>query len=485
MDHRRDTLEKHAGMLALSIELKLTRNKLTHKKRNHLEQLRRESKWVYNDFVKQYEEEHKKFNEIVIPGKTVEVLNPITGKMETRELKHISSQTKQALLKDFITGVKAKTTNEKRGHQIAGPMKYKSTNKFHHVPLKQYRKRDENGKLGNGSFYYDKDYNYIHLPKYDAGFKIFGGEQLRELIREYGEENVDFANANLVYRAGHVYIKQIVYVPKNHVKPVHNNVVGLDFGTKEQVVDSDGVVSIWDVPETDRLKKAQAANSRYNDNHKKKYGFRKGSRKQRKIIEKEYFKMDCRKDDLARKFIHGLHDDYDIIVYQDDNLSEWYKELSSESTSALHHSILGRLKRILSQDEYAIAVDRFEPTTRVCSACGYDLGEALPTDVREWVCPNCGTHHHRDMNASLVMIENVSDILGTYYEYVLKYDSSGGISVHDFLEKHYNAAGSPNYPVMGDNRHQEHASLPVKIDTIETIRRESKRGTNLPEAQQL
>ncbi len=46
-------------------------------------------------------------------------------------------------------------------------------------------------------------------------------------------------------------------------------------------------------------------------------------------------------------------------------------------------------------------VDRFFPSTRLCSApgCGH-VHERLPLDVREWTCPRCGTVHDRDVNAA-------------------------------------------------------------------------------------
>ena len=38
-------------------------------------------------------------------------------------------------------------------------------------------------------------------------------------------------------------------------------------------------------------------------------------------------------------------------------------------------------------------------TSQVCSSCGYDDGKHT-LDIREWVCPNCGTNQDRDINAA-------------------------------------------------------------------------------------
>jgi putative transposase len=44
-------------------------------------------------------------------------------------------------------------------------------------------------------------------------------------------------------------------------------------------------------------------------------------------------------------------------------------------------------------------VDRFAPTSKTCSACGAYQQE-MPLKVRAWVCPDCDTHHDRDINAA-------------------------------------------------------------------------------------
>jgi putative transposase len=45
-----------------------------------------------------------------------------------------------------------------------------------------------------------------------------------------------------------------------------------------------------------------------------------------------------------------------------------------------------------------IAVDRFFPSSRLCSTCGA-LQEKMPLNVRTWTC-DCGTTHDRDVNAA-------------------------------------------------------------------------------------
>ena len=46
-----------------------------------------------------------------------------------------------------------------------------------------------------------------------------------------------------------------------------------------------------------------------------------------------------------------------------------------------------------------IKADRFYPSTQLCSACGYRDGKKA-LHIRDWTCPDCGTTHDRDINAS-------------------------------------------------------------------------------------
>ncbi|EKO3587291.1 transposase, partial [Vibrio metschnikovii] len=44
-------------------------------------------------------------------------------------------------------------------------------------------------------------------------------------------------------------------------------------------------------------------------------------------------------------------------------------------------------------------IERFFPSSKRCSSCGF-VRESMPLNIRDWACPECNTHHDRDINAA-------------------------------------------------------------------------------------
>jgi putative transposase len=45
-------------------------------------------------------------------------------------------------------------------------------------------------------------------------------------------------------------------------------------------------------------------------------------------------------------------------------------------------------------------IGRYEPSSKSCSNCGY-VNKDLKLSDREWICPQCGEYHDRDINAAI------------------------------------------------------------------------------------
>ncbi|TCI36236.1 transposase [Exiguobacterium sp. SH4S7] len=149
----------------------------------------------------------------------------------------------------------------------------------------------------------------------------------------------------------------------------------------------------------ERLRRAQRALS-----HKK-----PGSRnreKARLLLAKKHEKVANRRRDFLHKLSRRIVDENQVVVVETLKPREMMQDrrLAKSIGDAGWGEFVRQLEyKARFYGRTLIKADPWFASTQVCSACGENGGKKK-LDVREWTCAACGTHHDRDVNASLNLL---------------------------------------------------------------------------------
>lgn len=140
---------------------------------------------------------------------------------------------------------------------------------------------------------------------------------------------------------------------------------------------------------------------------------KKGGKNYRKM-QMKYAKF-CQKDknrreDFAHKWALEIVRNYDFIAVEKLNIQQMLMSKGTTFAVKKIHKLIGELgwNSFLSKLEYKaqwygkelVKVDTFYPSSQLCSSCGYKNSDVKNLAIRNWTCPQCGTHHDRDFNAA-------------------------------------------------------------------------------------
>ena len=176
-------------------------------------------------------------------------------------------------------------------------------------------------------------------------------------------------------------------------------IICIDLGIKDLVIDSNG--NKHKNPKyyhkvENKIKHLQRLCSKKN----------KGSKNQEKARLKlaiAHEKLSNKRKDYLHKITTKLIKENDVICIENLNVKGMMK--NHHLAKAIQDSSFGTLAVMLKykaawHNRQIIEIGRFFPSSKTCHCCGY-VKKDLTLNDRKWICPKCGIHHDRDINAAI------------------------------------------------------------------------------------
>jgi putative transposase len=120
-------------------------------------------------------------------------------------------------------------------------------------------------------------------------------------------------------------------------------------------------------------------------------------------VAKLHEKISNQRNDFQHKISFRLICENQAIALETLNVAGMLKNhrLAQHIADASWSSFVTKLEyKAQRQGKTILRIGRFEPSTRICSVCGHYNGGLTLAD-RDWVCPDCGSNHDRDINAAI------------------------------------------------------------------------------------
>lgn len=125
--------------------------------------------------------------------------------------------------------------------------------------------------------------------------------------------------------------------------------------------------------------------------------------KQRIKVAKIHEKIANKRKDFLNKLSTNIVKNHDIICIE--NLSSKNLMKNHRLAKSIGDASWFTFVRMLEYkanwyEKQLVKISRWYPSSQICSNCGYNSGKKT-LGVCSWTCPNCRSHHDRDINASV------------------------------------------------------------------------------------
>lgn len=253
------------------------------------------------------------------------------------------------------------------------------------------------------AFTYKTNYSNHNIYVLDHAVKLPKLKAIKAVIHRRAPEDWVIKSAIVSQTSAGDYYCSIWYEyesvkPANHVDT--KRIIGLDYKSDGFYVASDGTV-------LGSPKYYRKVEEKINRQQKKLGRMKRGSNnynKQRKRVAKLYQKAANQRRDFAHKQSAILAEQYDIVCVENLNLRAMSNH-SFKNGKANSDNGYGLFLRFLDYKmddagKMMVRVDRFYPSSQICSNCGMKNELLADFSIRKWKCPNCNAEHDRDINAA-------------------------------------------------------------------------------------
>lgn len=337
------------------------------------------ARFVYNHFLAVRKERWVKKRESLTYEKSSRMLTQLKREPKFAWLHSADSEALREALKD-LDGVFQKFCERQ-----SGILRFKSKN----IHNRTYRTR--NVRIDDG---------HIKLPKLGLVkaklSRSFDGRILHATVRHAA--------------SGKYFVSLCVEMDVDDLLRKNNGgQIGIDVGLKNFYTDDQGHA----VANPHALQKLERKLRRLQKRMTRKVKGSKNREKARVKFARMHERIANIRKDFLQKESTRLVKENQLIAVEDLKIKSMMKD--HKYAKAIADASWGEFFRMLKYKAMLhgcdiVKVDAFYPSSQICSCCGHRNTDLKNLAIRHWICPACGCHHDRDVNAAKNILHKALEI---------------------------------------------------------------------------